>query len=242
MVPHRVGRGYARAPRIIAAMLLVIDIGNTNVTTGLVRSGALVATRRVATDRGPTSDDLELALAGLLGLDAVTFADVAAIACASVVPTLTAHVETVAERRELPLTVATAGTVPIAVRVDRPSEVGADRLVNALAAARLYGTPAVVVDFGTATTLDGVDADGAYVGGAIAPGLELGLEALAARTAKLPRVELRMPDRIIGRDTVSAIQSGAIVGYQGWPRPSWPGSDASWPTWPASSPATCRRS
>ena len=124
---------------------------------------------------------------------------------------------------------ATAGTVPIAVRVDRPGEVGADRLVNALAAARLYGTPAVVVDFGTATTLDCVAADGAYVGGAIAPGLELGLEALAARTAKLPRVELRAPDRAIGRDTVSAIQSGTVFGYQALadgllardPRASW---------------------
>jgi type III pantothenate kinase len=110
--------------------------------------------------------------------------------------------------------VATAGTVPLAVRTDRPQEAGADRLVNALAAARLYGTPAVVVDFGTATTLDCVAADGAYVGGAIAPGLELGLEALAARTAKLPRIELRTPDRAIGRDTVSAMQSGTIFGYQ----------------------------
>jgi type III pantothenate kinase len=92
--------------------------------------------------------------------------------------------------------------------------VGADRLVNALAAARLYGTPAVVVDFGTATTFDCVGADGAYIGGAIAPGLELGLEALAARTAKLPRIELRAPDRAIGRDTVSAMQSGTVFGYQ----------------------------
>ena len=104
--------------------------------------------------------------------------------------------------------------MPLAIRVDRPAEVGADRLVNALAAARLHGTPAVVVDFGTATTLDCVAADGAYVGGAIAPGLELGLEALAARTAKLPRIELRAPDRAIGRDTVTAMQSGTIFGYQ----------------------------
>jgi type III pantothenate kinase len=110
--------------------------------------------------------------------------------------------------------VASAGTIPIPIRVDRPSEVGADRLVNALAAARIYGTPAVVVDFGTATTLDGIARDGAYVGGAIAPGLELGLEALAARTAKLPRIELRAPARAIGRDTVAAMQSGTIFGYQ----------------------------
>jgi type III pantothenate kinase len=141
-------------------------------------------------------------------------ADIAAVALASVVPNLTAGVESIADRRKLDLVVASAGTVPLPVRVDRPSEVGADRLVNALAAARLYGAPAVVVDFGTATTLDCVAADGAYVGGAIAPGIELGLEALAARTAKLPRIELRAPDRAIGRDTVAAMQAGTIFGYQ----------------------------
>ena len=118
------------------------------------------------------------------------------------------------DRRDVGLLEATAGTLPIAVRVDRPAEVGPDRLVNALAAARLHGAPAIVVDFGTATTFDVVAPDGAYVGGAIAPGLELGLEVLAARTARLPRVELRAPDRAIGRDTASAIQSGAIFGYQ----------------------------
>ncbi len=98
--------------------------------------------------------------------------------------------------------------------MDRPGDVGADRLVNVLAAGRLYGKPAIVVDFGTATTFDCVAADGAYVGGAIAPGLQLGLEALAERTAKLPRVELRAPDRAIGRDTVTSIQSGAVFGHQ----------------------------
>jgi len=195
-------------------MLLAIDIGNTNVTTGLFRDGRLVATRRAATSRHATSDELELLLDGLLGLDDAVLADVAAIVCASVVPSLTAALETVATRRDRSCLIATAGTVPIAVRVDRPAEVGADRLVNALAAQRIYGTPAVVVDFGTATTVDAIAADGAYVGGAIAPGLELGLEALAARTAKLPRIELRTPDRAIGRDTVSAIQAGTILGYQ----------------------------
>ncbi len=195
-------------------MLLAIDIGNTNLTLGLFRAGVLVATRRAATTHRATADELELLIEGLLRLDDASFGDVQAIACASVVPNLTAGLEAVSARRERPLVVAGAGTVPIAIRVDRPQEVGADRLVNALAAARLYGTPAVVVDFGTATTLDCVAADGAYVGGAIAPGLELGLEALAARTAKLPRIELRTPDRAIGRDTVSAMQSGTIFGYQ----------------------------
>jgi type III pantothenate kinase len=201
-------------PRIIAGMLLVIDVGNSNVTVGLSRAGTLVAARRAATPVRATADEVALLLDGLLGLDDVGFGDVDAIACASVVPSLTAAIEAIAARRERPLTVASAGIVPLPVRVDRPGEVGADRLVNALAAARLYGTPAVVVDFGTATTFDCVASDGAYVGGAIAPGLELGLDALAARTAKLPRIELRAPDRAIGRDTVSAMQSGTIFGYQ----------------------------
>ena len=195
-------------------MLLVVDIGNTNLTVGLIRSGTLVTSRRAATEPQGTADELELLLDGLLRLDDVGFADISSIACASVVPTQTAALETLAERRERPLIVAGPGTIPLAIRVDRPEQVGADRLVNALAAQRLYGTPAVVVDFGTATTLDCVALDGAYVGGAIAPGLELGLEALAARTAKLPRIELRAPDRAIGRDTVSAMQSGTVFGYQ----------------------------
>ena len=195
-------------------MLLALDIGNTNVTVGLFRAGALLATRRAATNPRATTDEVELLLDGLLRLDGIAIADLDAIALASVVPALTSAVEMIAERRDRPLLVAGAGTVPLAVRVDRPDDVGADRLVNALAAARLHGTPAVVVDFGTATTLDCVASDGAYVGGAIAPGLELGLEALAARTAKLPRIELRAPDRAIGRDTVSAMQAGTIFGYQ----------------------------
>jgi type III pantothenate kinase len=201
-------------PRIILAMLLTLDVGNTNITIGVFRAGALLTTRRAATDARVTTDQLELLLDGLLRLDGMTFGDVDAIALASVVPGLTAALEAVAERRERPLIVAGPGTMPLAIRVDRPADVGADRLVNALAAARLHGTPAVVVDFGTATTLDCVAADGAYVGGAIAPGLELGLEALAARTAKLPRIELRAPDRAIGRDTVTAMQAGTVFGYQ----------------------------
>jgi type III pantothenate kinase len=199
---------------MIQRMLLAIDAGNTNVSMGLFRSGALAAARRAATDPRATADQLELQLDGLLGLDGASLADVASIACASVVPSLTAAVEAVAERRGLPIVVASAGTVPLAVRVDRPAEVGADRLVNALAAARLHGSPAIVVDFGTATTFDCVAGD-AYVGGAIAPGLELGLEALASRTAQLPRIDLRTPDRAIGRNTVAAMQAGTIFGYQG---------------------------
>ncbi len=195
-------------------MLLAVDIGNTNITLGLVDGGTLATIRRTGTLRASTSDEMELLLVGILGLDGRLLDAVTIIAVASVVPAQTAMLESVAARRGIGLLVATAGTVPLAIRVDRPGEVGPDRLVNALAAQRLHGTPAVVVDFGTATTFDCVGPDGAYVGGAIAPGLELGLEALAARTAKLPRIELRTPERAIGRDTVSAMQSGTIFGYQ----------------------------
>ena len=195
-------------------MLLAVDIGNTNVTLGLVEGGVIVATRHAATGRGTTTDELEMLLTGLLGLDGHGLRDVAAMSVASVVPAVTATVEAVAARHGIPVLVASSGTVPIAIRLDRPDLVGADRIVNALAALRLYGAPAIVVDLGTATTLDVVGADGAFIGGAIAPGLELGLDALARRTAKLPRVELRTPDRVIGRDTVTAIQSGTVFGYQ----------------------------
>jgi type III pantothenate kinase len=195
-------------------MLLALDIGNTNVTIGLFRAGSLVATRHAATRAEVTADEFEVTLDSLLRLDDASLADVSAIVAASVVPALTAAATTVAARRGRPILFASPGTVPLAVRVERPSEVGADRLVNALAAQRLYGTPAVVIDFGTATTFDCVAADGAYVGGAIAPGLELGLEALATRTAKLPRIELQAPSRAIGRDTVSAMQAGTVFGYQ----------------------------
>ena len=196
------------------AMLLAVDVGNSNITIGSFRNGSLVAVRRAATPRGGTADELELLVEGLLHLDDAAFADVSAVAVASVVPAVTSALEAVTARRDRPLLIAGAGTVPLPIRVERPGEVGADRLVNVLAASRLYGTPAVVVDLGTATTFDCVATDGAFVGGAIAPGVELGLDALAARTARLPRVELRTPDRAIGRDTTSAIQSGAVFGYQ----------------------------
>jgi type III pantothenate kinase len=199
---------------MIRAMLLAIDVGNSNVTLGLFRAGALLGTRRARTDPRATADQIEHLLGGLLALDGLSLADIDAYSVASVVPSLTAGIEAVVQRRGGRPLIASNGSIPMAVRVDRPDEVGADRLVNVLAASRLYGMPAVVMDLGTATTLECAAADGAYVGGAIAPGLELGMEALAAHTAKLPRIELRAPDRAIGRNTVQAMQAGTILGYQ----------------------------
>lgn len=208
-------------PRIIAAMLLVVDAGNTNLTLALcdgadpARLGML---RRASSRRETTADELELLIEGLLRLDGRSLADVETIAAASVVPAYSDALERIAARRRVPYLEASARTVPIPVRVEPPTAAGADRLVNAYACGRLYGRPGIVLDFGTATTLDAVAADGAYIGGAIAPGLELGLEALAARTARLPRIELRRPERAIGRDTVSAMQSGTVLGYLGLAR------------------------
>ena len=195
-------------------MLLAIDIGNTNVTLGLVHGEAIVAARRAATRPAITPDEFEVLVDNLLRLDGASMADVTAISLASVVPALTGVATLMAERRGVPLLIAGSGNMPMPIRVQRPTEVGADRLVNGVAVARLYGTPAIVVDFGTATNFDCISRDGAYVGGAIAPGLELGLEALASRTARLPRIELQEPAKAIGTDTVSAMQSGVIIGYR----------------------------
>jgi type III pantothenate kinase len=200
---------------MIGNMIVAVDVGNTNVTVGIVGGGDVVSARRAATRQNATADELEITLNGLLELDGAALADVDEIVLASVVPAVTATLAAVAARRSIPIWVADSTTVPIPIRIDKPAEAGADRLVNAFAAVRLYGAPAIVVDFGTATNFDVVSADGAYIGGALAPGLELGIEALAARTAKLPRVALVMPPRAIGHDTVSAIQSGAVIGYIG---------------------------
>lgn len=195
-------------------MLLTIDIGNSNITLGRFQAGKLIQRRRAVAAPGATSQELELLLDELLSRDGLTLADMSGIVVSSVVPSLTSALEDVAERRTRPLLIASATTMPIPIRVENPAAVGADRLVNALAAGRLHGTPAVVADMGTATTVDAVAADGAFVGGAIAPGLDLGLEALASRTAQLPRIDLVVPDRAIGRNTVSAMQSGTVFGYQ----------------------------
>lgn len=195
-------------------MLLVLDAGNTHLRVAAAHDGTLTSTRRAATPSAATPDEIELLLEGLLQLDGLRLADAGALVLASTVPALVAAVEAVADRRSIARVVASAGTVPLPVRVERPGDVGPDRLVNAYAAVHLHGTPAIVVDCGTATTLDAVDHLGAFVGGAIAPGMGLGLDLLAARTARLPRVEPRLPDGPIGRDTAAAIRVGTVLGHR----------------------------
>jgi type III pantothenate kinase len=196
-------------------MLIALDVGNTNVTVGIIRGGEISSSRHIPTRPTATVDAVDAALDELLRLDGATLDEVAQMVLASVVPAVTATVTAIAARRGVPLLIADSTNIPIPIRVDLPAAIGDDRLVNALAAARLYGKPAIVIDLGTATTFDVVAADGAFIGGAIAPGMGIGLDALAARTAQLPRIGLVMPPRAIGRDTVSAMQSGALIGYLG---------------------------
>jgi type III pantothenate kinase len=200
---------------MIGRVIVAIDVGNSNVTVGIIGGGDVMSSRRAATRPAATIDELEIVLNELLALDGAALSETREIVLASVVPAVTTTLVAVASRHDIAILVADSTSVPIPIRIDKPAEAGTDRLVNAFAALRLHGAPAIVVDFGTATNFDVVSADGAYIGGALAPGLELGIDALAAKTAKLPRVSLVMPPRAVGRDTVSAIQSGAVIGYIG---------------------------
>ncbi len=198
--------------------LLAADIGNTNVTLGLFADGELVRSWRATTRPAATADEVASALAGFLALDGHRLEELDALALASVVPPLTETWERLATERlgsqpHLVDAASLAGVLDI--RIDRPAEAGADRLANALAAREQFGGPAIVIDLGTSTNFDLVDADGAYIGGAIAPGMGLSLEALVGRASKLPRIELRRPPSAIGANTVHAMQSGAVIGYIG---------------------------
>ena len=200
-----------------SAVLLAGDIGNSTIKAACFRaSDAPSSVRTATTHRAMTADELDLLLAGLLALDGITFAVLSGIAAVSVVPDLTDALEAVAQRRfhGRPLLLATSANLPLPIRVDHPHEVGADRLMDAYAAHRLYGGALVVADVGTAVTIDAVGSDGAFLGGAIAAGPALGLRALADHTAKLPHVPLAAPPRAIGRDTVTALQSGAVFGWR----------------------------
>jgi type III pantothenate kinase len=201
--------------RIIAAMLIALDVGNTNVTFGIVVGRDVTFVDRAATPSADHSYQLEVIVDEALGHAPIGTVGRHGLVVASVVPAVSHALRELAERRDIALLVADETTIPLPIRVDDPAGVGDDRLVNAFAATRLYGAPAIVVDLGTATTFDVVDADGAFVGGAIAPGVGLGLEALASRTAQLPRVPVALPPRAIGTDTVAALQSGSVLGYIG---------------------------
>jgi type III pantothenate kinase len=198
--------------------LLAVDIGNTNLTLGLFRDGELAGSWRATTRATATPDELAALSTQLLALGGARLEDADAAAIASVVPPLTAAMaQALAERAGVETRIVDAAALDgvLAIEIDRPAEAGADRLCNALAARTEFGGPAIVVDLGTSTNFDLVSAQGAYIGGAIAPGLGLSLEALVGRASKLPRIDLRRPERAIGTDTVSAMQSGTVLGYIG---------------------------
>jgi type III pantothenate kinase len=198
-------------------MLLCVDVGNTNITLGLYAGPALGPRWRLATDHERMPDEFGLQLTGLLQLAGRSADDVDAVSLASVVPPLTGRWAEACRnylRREAFIVDAGVRT-GVKIRYDDPRAVGADRVVDAAAAYRLYGGPACIVDFGTATTFDALSADGEYLGGAIAPGIGIAAQALFQRTAKLPRVDLARPPAAIGRNTVHAMQSGLLFGYVG---------------------------
>jgi len=198
-------------------MLLAIDIGNTNITLGLYQGETLGARWRLSTVHERMPDEYGLQLLGLLNHAGLKPSDVTGVALASVVPPLTGAWVQMCQSylKHDPLVVDTGVKTGVRVRIDEPRQVGADRVVDAAAAHKLYGGPACIVDFGTATTFDAVSAEGDYVGGAIAPGISIAAEALFQRAAKLPRVDLVRPPSAIGKNTVHAMQSGLLFGYVG---------------------------
>jgi type III pantothenate kinase len=196
-------------------MLLTIDIGNTNITLGLYQDHELVMAWRLATDHERMQDEYGIQILGLLEHAGYQPEDIHGVALASVVPPLTGTFLQACENyiHQQPLVVDAGVKTGVSIRYEDPKAVGADRVVDAAAVHHLYGGPACVVDFGTATTFDAISPEGDYLGGAIAPGIGIAAEALFLRTAKLPRVELSRPPSVIGRNTVHAMQSGLLFGY-----------------------------
>jgi type III pantothenate kinase len=198
-------------------MLLALDVGNTNIHFGVFRGAELQAHGDVSNNRDRTADELGLLLAQILGARGIAAAAVGGAAIASVVPMVTATAAA-AVRGAFgvePFVLGPGADIGIAVRYEDPREVGADRLANAVGGFAKYGGPLIVVDFGTATTFDAVAADGSYLGGAIAPGLRISIEALFQRTARLPRIELVRPTRALATNTAASMQAGIIFGYAG---------------------------
>jgi len=209
-------------------MLLVLDVGNTNTVLGVFSKddksspgnplyGHLVANWRVATSQTGTVDEYGVLFRNLFAMDGIEVAQVSGIVISSVVPPLDSTLRQVCERyfRSKPLFIEPGVKTGMPVLYDNPAEVGADRIVNSVAAFEKFGGPCISVDFGTATTFDCVSAKGEYIGGVICPGIGISAEALFGRTARLQRVDIRKPARIIGTNTVSSMQSGLYYGYLG---------------------------
>jgi type III pantothenate kinase len=198
-------------------MLLVIDVGNTNTCLGVFKERELFAQWRLSTHREETADEYGILSRNLLTLGGVPPGEIKAMIVSSVVPTLNPVIHEMAERyfQVKPYFLGPGVRTGMAIHYDNPQEVGADRIANAVAAFEKCGGPCIVVDFGTAITFDAVSEKGEYLGGVIAPGIGISAEALFARAARLPRVEIREPERVIGTNTVSSMQSGLFYGSVG---------------------------
>jgi type III pantothenate kinase len=193
-------------------LLLAVDVGNTQTVFGLFQDSELGDTRRVATEADRTGDELGVLLSGLIDLESVD-----GICLSSTVPSLVSSYEDFAARWvDVPVLVAGPGMkTGIPIRYDDPREVGPDRIANAVAARERYGAPCIVVDFGTSTNFDVVSPAGEYAGGVLAPGIEISMEALSARAARLFRIDFSAPPTVIGKTTASALQSGLVYGFTG---------------------------
>lgn len=199
-------------------MLLAVDVGNTQTQIGIFQADLLVAEWRIATQSRRTADDNALLFKEFLAFQDLSFSrQVTGVAIASVVPPLTASLREMVTRyfHFDPVVVEPGIRTGMPVLTENPREVGADRIANAVAAFALVGGPAVVIDFGTATTFDAVSARGEYVGGVIAPGIEISVEALGVKAAQLRKIELNRPRNVIGKNTVEAMQSGILYGFAG---------------------------
>jgi type III pantothenate kinase len=199
-------------------MLLVVDVGNTQTHIGVIAGGSVVDEWRMATVRHRTSDEIAGMLQGLFSLKGERLKEVVdEVGVASVVPRLTQQWEEMCVKHLgiRAFVVGPGGRTGMRIKTRNPAEVGADRIVNAVSAYETYGGPCIVADYGTATTFDVISADGDYIGGVIAPGIEVSLEALTTRAAKLVKVELAEPEHAIGKTTVEALQSGAVYGFAG---------------------------
>jgi type III pantothenate kinase len=196
-------------------MLLAVDVGNTQTVTGLFRDDELLEPWRMATNAERTSDEHGLLIGQFLAHDGLSFDDVTGLVVSSTVPRLAPVLRDMAERYfSVPLVVVEPGTrTGMPILYDNPKEVGADRIANAIAAFEQFGGPCIVVDFGTATTVDATSAAGEYLGGAIMPGIQISLDALFERAAALPRVDLSQPKRVIGKSTIASVQAGVVYGF-----------------------------
>jgi len=198
-------------------MILVIDVGNTHTVIGVYKEEKLLGHWRISTDLNKTEDEYGMLVKSLLSDSNLSFSDIKSTVISCVVPPVTWILKKMSMDyfKVSPIIVGPGIKTEIYIKTDNPKEVGADRIVNAIAAYRLYGGPVIIVDFGTATTFCAVNKEGIYLGGAITPGIEISAEALFKKTAKLPKIEFIKPKHSIGSNTITAMQSGMFFGYLG---------------------------